>query len=184
MDEFKLETVEAEPFGFLRLEASLAEMSRTIGEGFIRLGELFGKADVKMAGAPYAHYISFEGSKAIFELGFPIAGVQEERLRMAGVEIGRTPDGQVLKGIHMGPYETVSKTYDSMGADLKRRHLQGTPDMWERYYSPPGTPPEKTMTEVIWPIAAAGPMSGPTTCMIPGGRQHGRKVSDDPFRAR
>jgi len=162
MTDFNLETIKAEPFGFVRLEASLAEMSRTIGDGFLKLGELFEKADAKMAGAPYAHYISFEGSKAIFELGFPIAGIETDRLRMAGVEIGRTPDGQVLKGIHMGPYETVNQTYDGMGADLKRRHLQGTPDMWERYCSPPGTPPEKTMTEVIWPIAGSRSTPGPS----------------------
>ena len=154
MSEFQLETVTGEPFGFIRLEATLPEMPRTIGEGFSKLGELFGRADAGMAGAPYAHYVSLEQGKAVFDLGFPIASADAERLRAAGAQIGKTPDGRVLKGIHLGPYDTVNQTYDSMGIDLKRRHLKGTPDMWERYYSPPGTPPDKTRAEVIWPIAS------------------------------
>ena len=159
MSEYRLETVTAQPFGFLRLEATLPEMAQTIGNGFLKLGELFGKADAKMAGAPYAHYLMFYNGKAAFELGFPIAESDAERLRGAGVQIGSTPAGQVLKGIHTGPYETVNQTYESMGADLKARNLSGTSDMWERYYSPPGTPPEKTMTEVIWPISDSSAQS-------------------------
>jgi AraC family transcriptional regulator len=160
MSGFTLETVTAQPFGFVKLEATLPEMTRAIGNGFLQLGGLFGKADARMSGAPYAHYLTFDGGKAVFELGFPVAEAEIDRLRLAGVQIGSTPAGQVLKGIHMGPYETVNQTYESMGADLRQRHLAGTADMWERYYSPPGTPPEKTMTEVIWPISGPLPETG------------------------
>jgi len=153
MSEFKLEELRADPFGFMRLQATLPELSGAIGEGFLKLGELFGQEEVNMTGAPLAHYVSFEGGRAAFELGFVVPPAAAEPLREVGVEIGHTPDGQVLRGIHFGPYETVSQTYDKMGLDLKRRHLEGAPDMWERYYSPLGTPPEKIMTEVIWPIA-------------------------------
>src|SRR3569833_1377487 len=112
MGEYRLETVTAQPFGFLRLEASLPEMAQTMGNGFLKLGELFGKADAKMAGAPYAHYLTFDKGKAVFELGFPIAESEAQRLRLAGVQIGSTPAGQVLIGIHTGPYETGNQTYE------------------------------------------------------------------------
>ena len=49
----------------------------------------------------------------------------------------------------------MTVTYDAMLAEMKDRKLEGTHDMWERYISPPETPPEKTQTEVIWPAKAA-----------------------------
>ncbi|MNL80251.1 Bacterial transcription activator, effector binding domain [compost metagenome] len=57
-----------------------------------------------------------------------------------------------MKAIHIGPYDTVVKTYDALTGAMKARGLTGAHDMWEVYYSPPDTPPEKLRTEIIWPV--------------------------------
>jgi effector-binding domain-containing protein len=53
---------------------------------------------------------------------------------------------------HLGPYDTVAQTYGDMQAQMKVDGLEGSADMWEIYMSPPETPPDKIMTEVVWPV--------------------------------
>ena len=156
MNEFPVETLTSQPFAYVSRSATLADMPRAMGEGFAILAGLFGKANAPMAGAPLAHYLSFEGGKATFDLGFPARPGDVAELKAAGLSIGETPSGRAMKAIHVGPYESGSQTYDAMGASMKRLGLSGTQDMWERYLSGPEVPPAQIRTEVIWPVSSAG----------------------------
>jgi effector-binding domain-containing protein len=143
------------PFAFVKLQSRLAEMPETIGQAFATLAQLFDKAGAQMAGNPMAHYLDFDASLVSFELGFPVIEADVEKLRSAGLSIGRTPSGQNMTATHIGPYDTVSKTYATIEAAMKAHAVIGTKDMWESYLSPPETPPEQTRTDVIWPLVAA-----------------------------
>lgn len=152
MPDFTIETRTATPFAYLERTARIVDMPKVMGEGFASLSALFAKAKAPMDGPPMAHYKSFDGSTTTFELGFPVRAEDTAALRAAGLSIGETPRGRVMQAIHVGPYDGVSKTYDAMLAAMKAKGTEAAPDMWERYFSPPGTPPEQIRTEVIWPL--------------------------------
>lgn len=143
------------PFAYISLRSTLSQMPATMGEGFATLGRMFATAKAQMAGNPLAHYTDFDATSASFELGFPVLEADIPALRAAGVSIGKTPGGRNMTATLVGPYDTVSQTYDRMTAAMKQQQLSGSKDMWESYISPPETPPEQIRTDVIWPVEAA-----------------------------
>lgn len=143
------------PFAFVSLRSKLPEMPATMGQGFATLGQMFAKAKAELAGNPLAHYTDFDATTASFELGFPVLEDDIPALRAAGLSIGQTPGGRNMTATHLGPYDTVSRTYDLMTAAMKEQKLSAAKDMWESYLSPPETPPDQIRTEVIWSVEAA-----------------------------
>lgn len=143
------------PFAYISLRSTLPQMAATIGQGFATLGQMFAVAKAAMAGNPLAHYTDYDATSASFELGFPVLENDVPALRAAGLSIGKTPAGKNMTATHVGPYDTVSRTYERMTAAMKEQKLSGSKDMWESYLSPPETPPEQIRTDVIWPVEAA-----------------------------
>jgi effector-binding domain-containing protein len=152
MSEPVVTTLEAAPFAYLDRTSKIADMPRTMGEGFAALFQLFAKAKARQAGMPMAHYLDYDGDSTSFQLGFPVRQEDVEALKAAGLEIGETPGGENMKAVHIGPYDSIVQTYDVMTAAMEKQGFEGSHDMWEVYYSPPETPPEQIQTEVIWPV--------------------------------
>ncbi|WP_055046692.1 GyrI-like domain-containing protein [Devosia sp. A16] len=144
------------PFAYINLRSTLPQMSATMGQGFATLSQMFARAKAQMAGNPLAHYTDFDATAASFELGFPVLEADIPALRAAGLSIGQSPGGTNMTATHVGPYDTVARTYDLMTIAMKAQKLSPGKDMWESYMSPPETPPEQIRTEVIWPVHAAG----------------------------
>ena len=143
------------PFACIKRRATLAEMPAVMAEGFGALSQLFAKARAGMAGAPLAHYLEYDATSATFELGFPVDTEKLDDLRAEGLTIGHTPEGQTMTATHIGPYDTIVRTYDVMTMAMKKQGLSGSKDMWERYLSPPDTPPDQIRTDVLWPVSKA-----------------------------
>lgn len=152
MRDFEMTTAVPQDFAFVALASSVKDMPKTMADGFARLAAAFGKARVSFGGPPLAHYLSYDASSSTFQLGFPVQHDNIDTLRQAGLEIGRTADGKVMKALHIGPYATLLQTYDAMRREMAARGLSGTIEMWECYLTPPETPPEETQTVVIWPV--------------------------------
>lgn len=152
MPDFPVVTLAPEPFAYITTTTPMPEIANAMGQGFNRLSEAFGKAKATMAGMPMCHYIAYDEQKTTFQLGFPARPDEVDALKAAGLEIGETSSGSNMKAVHMGPYDTVVKTYNAMTEAMKAQGLTGAQDMWEIYYSPPETPPEQIKTEIIWPV--------------------------------
>ena len=155
MPDFQVETLKPQPFAYITLTAKVPEMPKAMGDGFDRLSAAFAAAKAEMAGMPMCHYTDYDEQSATFDLGFPARPDQLEALREAGLSIGETPSGRSMKATHIGPYDTVVETYNKMTEAMKKQGLVGAHDMWETYFSPPETPPEKIRTDVIWPVSEA-----------------------------
>lgn len=147
--------LKSRPFAYISLRSTLPQMPATMGQGFATLGQMFAKARAQMAGNPLAHYTAYDATSASFELGFPVLETDIPALRAAGLSIGQSPGGTNMTATHIGPYDTVAKTYDRMTIAMKAQKLSPRRDMWESYLSPAETPPEQIRTEVIWPVEAA-----------------------------
>lgn len=153
MSGFTVETAVPQPFAYLRRTSKIADMPETMGEGFASLGAKLASANTAPAGMPLAHYLDYDETSTTFDLGFPIRSEDAEAVRAAGLEVGETPSGQVMKGTHIGPYDKANETYQAMLAEVKSKGLTAARDMWEVYFSPPETPPEEIRTDIIWPVS-------------------------------
>lgn len=155
MSKYPLVEMTAQPFAFVKRRTSMDEIPKAMEEGFTALMTALGTGGITPAGMPFCHYISWDEKSANFELGFPIAKKDVGAAREAGLEIGTTVGGRVMKALHIGPYDTLGQTYEKMMGEIEAEGLEGASDMWEAYFSPPETPPAKIRTEVYWPVKQA-----------------------------
>ncbi len=153
MTTFDVETAVPQPFAYLKRTSKIVDMPKTMGEGFATLAGLLAAAKTAPAGMPLAHYLDYDEDSTTFDLGFPIRAEDAGAARAAGLEVGETASGRVMKGTHMGPYETANETYQAMMAEMKSKGLTAARDMWEIYFSPPETPKDQIRTDVVWPVS-------------------------------
>lgn len=156
MPKFEIAELEPGPYAHLTRSAAMTGIAQAMGESFDVLGKAFATSGAAMAGPPLAHYLSFDQNSTTFEVGFPVLANDVAKLKAAGLEIGETPAGTVMKAIHVGPYDSMTATYSAMQEEMKARKLVPATDMWEIYMSPPETPPAEIRTEVIWPVTNPG----------------------------
>ncbi len=133
----------------IREKVKVAEIPMVMGRMYGELLPHLGK-DVQCAGPPFALYHSWEGEIMDMEVGFPIVG--------KGIEAGkvhtiRLPAVRAAVATHIGPYERLTDTYNTMMEWMKANGHTPASYMWEEYLnSPQEVPPDKLMTRLYWPI--------------------------------
>lgn len=72
-----------------------------------------------------------------------------------GVTKGTLPEAEAFEAVHMGPYDSLEKTYGIIQEHMKAEGFTPSDTMWEYYLSDPETEPDPTkwQTRVVWPIA-------------------------------
>jgi len=151
-DRFAITEATPQSYAHVRRAARIAEIPGVMTESFATLAAAFAKAGAAFSGPPLTHYLSYDAESCAFAVGFPAPREKLDALREAGLTIGETVSGPVMTGRHVGPYDTLASTYTAMQAEMKAKGIEGAVDMWEIYMSPPGTPPDELVTEVIWPV--------------------------------
>ncbi len=108
--------------------------------------------------APFARYHSC-GAEVDLEAGIPVS----EKVQGSGrIQASILPGGDVVTGMHVGPYRELSRAHEALAKWLERagRTAAGAP--WEVYWTDPGLQrdPAKWRTEIVQPIAP-GPGTAP-----------------------
>jgi effector-binding domain-containing protein len=124
------------------------------------LGRLFGQVHgwaaahgVALAGPAVARYVSMSEGACEIDAGFicePVAGGADGDVRV--VDLG---GGTAACATHLGPYETLPRTYADVERWMGANGYVPAGAMWEEYFSPPGTPPDETRTDLCWPVRKA-----------------------------
>ncbi len=103
------------------------------------------------AGVPFARYHGF-GAEIDLEAGIPvtekIAG--NERVRASTL-----PGGDVVSGMHIGPYHELTRTHEALMKWMGEESLVAVGGPWEIYWTDPGLlrDPAKWRTEVVQPVS-------------------------------
>jgi len=65
---------------------------------------------------------------------------------------GVLPAGRAAEAMHVGPYDTLSQTYDEVMRWVQEHGMHPGTDMWEYYLSDPSTEPDPASwrTRVLW----------------------------------
>lgn len=56
--------------------------------------------------------------------------------------------------MHIGPYDTLRQSYESIAAWMSQNDIIPGAEMWERYLSDPMKEPDssKWQTKIVWPV--------------------------------
>jgi len=131
-----------------------AAISEAMGKAYFRILNFIDDHGLKDAGAPLSITRTFSGSTLIFDAAIPVRGVNDDTPRNdAGVRLGATYGGAVIRVRHVGSYRNLSATHRKIAAYLAALGIERNGDPWESYVSDPGNVPEQDLlTYVYYPI--------------------------------
>lgn len=131
-----------------------ASVSEAMGRAYFRILNFIDKHGLANAGAPLSITRSFSGSNLLFDAAIPVQGVTDATPRNeAGVKIGTTHAGTVIRAKHLGSYRGLGQTHQKIAAYLAALGLERDGVAWESYVSDPTKVPEAEMlTYVFYPI--------------------------------
>jgi len=148
--------VEADDIAYLSATSrpEPAAIAEAMGKAYFQILNFIDKNDLTDAGAPLSITRDFSGSELAFDAAIPIRGLAESTPRhAAGVKIGQTYGGQVIRVRHIGSYRLLATTHRKISAYLAALGISRNGAAWESYVSDPGKVPEdELLTYVYYPI--------------------------------
>lgn len=148
--------VEASDIAYLETRSlpDPASMSEAMGKAYFEILNFIDAQSLEEAGAPISITRSFSGSNIAFDAAIPVRGITEATDRdSAGVKIGRTYAGTVIRVPHVGSYRTLAQTHQKIAAWLAALGIERDGAAWEAYVSDPTRVPEtELLTYVYYPI--------------------------------
>lgn len=148
--------VEAGDIAYLRTTSTPAAgaTSEAMGAALFEVLNFIDEHGLSEAGAPISIARAFSGSELRFDSAIPVRGVTDETPREdAGVRIGTTYGGSVIRVKHLGSYRTLSDTHRKIAAYLAALGIERNGDSWESYVSDPTNSVEaELLTYIYYPI--------------------------------
>lgn len=139
----------------VRAEVGSSGLASAIRDALLAVSQAMGEAGVGLAGPPFARYLEWNATGVVAEIGFPVLRAAP---RVGPVGPSRLPGGRVASIVHVGPYETIGKTYALLQAWLIETGRGEMGPMWELYWSDPLAEPNPATrhTEIVMPIDRLG----------------------------
>jgi effector-binding domain-containing protein len=133
-----------------------AAISDALSKAYSRILNFIDDNRLTEAGAPLSVTHSFNGTELNFDAAIPVRGITAETPRLeAGVRIGQTYAGPVIRIRHIGSYESLANTHRKVSAYLAALGIERGGPAWESYVSDPGKVAQKDLlTYVYYPISA------------------------------
>lgn len=149
-------TVEATEIAYLSATSipEPAAMSEAMGDAYFEVLNFIDEHKLTEAGAPLSITRSFRGARLRFDAAIPVRGANASTPRnAAGVKIGETYAGKVIRVRHVGSYQSLSATHLKIAAYLAALGIERAGDAWESYVSDPTKVPEsELLTYVYYPV--------------------------------
>ncbi|NNF56500.1 MAG: GyrI-like domain-containing protein [Acidimicrobiales bacterium] len=135
----------------VRGDVPMAEMPTFFERAFTTAAAAAAAAGVEIVGPPFGFYPEMPAEIVAIEAGFPVSS----RAETAGdAHPFVLPGGRMVRAVHVGPFETMEKTYGELQAWMAKQGFHPAVGMWENYLSDPRVEPDLATwrTEIIWPI--------------------------------
>lgn len=149
-----MDEVDATPMKVITMKVSCApaEISKTLGETYGKLGAFAGKNKVKQAGPVFAIYTNYTDTKVDMEAGFivDVLPVKTEE----GFNAYETTHTKALKVSYFGGYNSMYPFHMGISEWLKANGKDEHAPRWELYITDPGVEPDSTkwQTDIVIPL--------------------------------
>lgn len=142
-----------QPAAVLREQVPMDALTEFFGRAFGAVMAVAAAQGVQLVGPPFALYRGKPTQTVDVEAGFPIVGSFNDT---AGLVATTLPETEAFEAIHVGPYDTLEKTYEVIQQRMTAQGLIPSDTMWEYYLNGPETEPDpsKWETQVVWPVAS------------------------------
>jgi effector-binding domain-containing protein len=150
MSDFEFRFVPEQDTAVVTVHAAQAGIGEKMGEALGAAFEALAAADIVPAGPPFARYFSF-GETIDFEAGVPLAS---PFAGTADVKAGHLGGGEAAVAMHVGPYDTLSETWEALTQWVAAEGREIAGPGFESYLTDPGDEPDasKWMTQVCLPV--------------------------------
>jgi effector-binding domain-containing protein len=95
----------------VRGDVAIAELPEFFERAFHEAAEAASASGVDVIGPPFGYYPEMPAETVAVEAGYPVSAPVETRGNAHRFVL---PGGRAVRAIHVGPYETLDKTYDGL----------------------------------------------------------------------
>ncbi len=152
MATFDVEELSAQPTAVVRGSVPIAELPGFFHHAFEAVMASLGAHGLAPVGPPFGCYLSMPGETVELVAGFPVATPVEVDGEVEPFEL---PGGRAVTALHVGSYDALAATYETVLADVAEAGLALGSLMWESYLSDPAAEPDPATwrTRIVWPLA-------------------------------
>jgi effector-binding domain-containing protein len=151
MTQINLVDLEEQKTAVLHEQVAMSALPEYFDRAFSTVVAVMDRQGVEVVGPPFALYHGIPTDTVDVEAGFPTASAVEVS---DGVRPGTLPAGRAVEAVHVGPYDTLSQTYDEVMRWIQEQGLSPGTDMWEHYLTDPSTEPDPATwrTRLLCPV--------------------------------
>lgn len=148
---YQVVTTKAQPVASIRTKVKLAEVSRQLAILLPEVGGVLRTVGARPAGAPFMRYHAITGDTVDLEAGIP---VQEAFTASGRVVNSSLPAGNAMMCWHVGPYDTLGRSWTALEAHVAAAKQRATGGTWAVFWTDPGMVPDpaKWKTQLFAPI--------------------------------
>ncbi|MDT0213141.1 GyrI-like domain-containing protein [Rothia sp. ARF10] len=151
MTEMRIVERGQQPVAVVADVVPMAGIADFVGGAFSSVMAVAARQGVTITGPPFTRYLGAPTTTAEVEAGFPTSSfvMSEDDVRP-----GELPACRAVEAVHVGPYDTLGRTYDAALRWAEEQGVSTGADMWEEYLSDPTTEPDPATwrTRVLIPL--------------------------------
>ena len=151
MPDFEIRQTSEQATAAIKMTRPLASIGGAMGEAFPKIYHAVVSAGMQPAGQPLARYFDMGDDEATFECAIPVA---EPFAGSDGVESSSVGGGQAAFTVHVGPYDRISQTWETLMAWVTEQGKVPAGPFWEVYIDDPQeVDTGELRTELYIPVA-------------------------------
>lgn len=135
----------------VRGEVPRAELAAFFEDAFHQAAAQAQEAGLEIVGPPFGFYPRMPDETVEVEAGFPVSRPADPR---GGAHRLVLPGGRAVEAIHVGPYDSMERSYGELVAWMSEQGLEPAAQVWETYLSDPESHPDPStwQTRIVWPV--------------------------------